>query len=136
MKAGSSQLPCVSLLHRSSLAVFSPSACVCPAGRHTFQTGESLFLGSLGFLTPPLVLYLTLYGSSFFLQKGNRFPVCMRVCVCVCLHVGVYSMPASGRSSDLFSENGKKIPSYFFKEAGFLFQSSPQGLIGRLALLK
>lgn len=79
MKAGSSQLPCVSLLHHSSLAVFSPSACVCPAGCHTFQTGESLFLGSLGFLTPPLVLYLTLYGSSFFLQKGNRFPVCMSV---------------------------------------------------------
>lgn len=127
MKAGSSQLPCVSLLHRSSLAVFSPSACVCPAGCHTFQTGESLFLGSLGFLTPPLVLYLTLYGSSFFLQKGNRFPVCMRVCVCVCLHVGVYSMPASGRSSDLFSENGKKSLLISLRKLAFYFRVPPRG---------
>lgn len=62
----------------------SLSAWVCPAGHHSFQTSDSLFLGilffnaSLYFTFDPIWLFL------FFLQKGNKFPVNMSVSVCVC----------------------------------------------------
>lgn len=127
MKAGSSQLPCVSLLHRSSLAGFSPSACVCPAGRHTFQTGESLFLGSLGFLTPPLVLYLTLYGSSFFLQKGNKFPVCMRVCVVYVCTWACIVCQRVGEAVTYSARMEKKSLLISLRKLAFYFRVPPRG---------
>lgn len=86
MKIGNFQLPCVCFLTLFLTGSISLSAWVCPAGHHSFQTCDSLFLGSLCFLTPPFILRLTLYGSSFFSSEGKEVScVHVSVFVCVCM---------------------------------------------------
>ena len=110
-----------------------PACLSLSAGHHSFQTGESLFLGSLCVLTPPLILHLTLYGLPLFFRRETCF-----LCTCVCLHAVMSSMPVSGRSGDPFSKNGKKKSLFISLRKLAFYLRSPQGgvLLGRLALFK
>lgn len=83
MKAGSSQLPCVCLLHCSSLPASSLSAWVCPASHYSFQTGESLFLGSLCFFNAsPHFMFDPIWVFLFSLE--GKLVSCVHVFVFVC----------------------------------------------------